>query len=198
MENKEITLALLKAQKDMMGAKKDAKNPFFKSNYATLNSVWEACKDALHDNSLVLLQPIDIIDGVHVVKTILMHTSGEQIISICPILCTKPNDPQAMGSAITYARRYSLASIIGIVTDDDDDGNKASNKSQQKKQEPAPEDTTERAKKAITALDNAKTSTDLEKYIKAAKILIVSVRDAKIKERLETAIMEAEHALSTL
>lgn len=198
MENKQITSALLKAQKEMMGAVKDAKNPFFKSNYATLNSVWEACKDALHNNDLVLLQPIDIIDGVQVLKTILMHTSGEQITSICPILCTKQNDPQAMGSAITYARRYSLASIIGIVTDDDDDGNKASNKEQQKKQEPAPEDTTERAKKAITALDNAKTSTDLEKYIKAARALFNNVRDEKIKERLETAIMEAEHALSTL
>ncbi len=123
MEN--INKALLQAQKEMMGASKDAKNPFFKSKYATLNSVWAAAKEPLHNNGIVCLQPIDLLDGQQVVKTVLIHESGESIESNCPIICAKQNDPQAMGSAITYARRYSLASILGMMTDEDDDGEKA-------------------------------------------------------------------------
>lgn len=109
----------------MMGAKKDGTNPFFKSKYPTLNSVWEAAKDPLHENGLSLLQPIDIVGGQSVVKTIILHISGEKIESNCPIVCAKQNDPQALGSAITYARRYSLASIMGIMTEQDDDAEKA-------------------------------------------------------------------------
>lgn len=120
-----LCTALLKAQSVMMGAKKDGTNPFFKSKYTTLNSVWEAAKDPLHENGLSLLQPIDIVGGQAVVKTIILHISGERIESNCPIVCAKQNDPQALGSAITYARRYSLASIMGIMTEQDDDAEKA-------------------------------------------------------------------------
>lgn len=131
MDNKNIASALLKAQTEIMTAGKDAKNPFFKSKYATLNSVWEAVKEPLHDNGLSLLQPISIENNQPVVKTILLHTSGEMITSDCPIICAKQNDPQALGSAITYARRYSMASLLGVMTDEDDDGEKAMNRKQQ-------------------------------------------------------------------
>lgn len=131
MDNKNIASALLKAQTEIMTAGKDAKNPFFKSKYATLNSVWEAVKEPLHDNELSLLQPISIENNQPVVKTILLHTSGEMITSDCPIICAKQNDPQALGSAITYARRYSMASLLGVMTDEDDDGEKAMNRKQQ-------------------------------------------------------------------
>ena len=120
-----IYTSLLKAQTAMMGAKKNGLNPHFHSNFSTLNDVWEAAKEPLHSNGLVLLQPIDIVNGQQVIRTIIFNAGGERIESICPIVCVKQNDPQALGSAITYARRYSLASIIGIVTDVDDDAEKA-------------------------------------------------------------------------
>lgn len=117
----ELVVALNKAQADFMVAKKDAKNPFFKSKYATLNAVYEAVAEALLKNGLSVIQPI-VGDAV---ETTLVHTSGQFITSSCPIVCAKQNDPQAMGSAITYARRYSLASLLGVMTDEDDDGEKA-------------------------------------------------------------------------
>lgn len=117
----ELAVALNKAQSDFMVAKKDAKNPFFKSKYATLNSVYEAVAPALLSNGFTIIQPI--VDNN--VETTLVHASGQFITSSCPIVCAKQNDPQAMGSAITYARRYSLASLLGVMTDEDDDGEKA-------------------------------------------------------------------------
>ena len=116
-----LAQALLKAQTEFMTASKDAKNPFFKSKYATLNSVWEAVATALHNNGLVCIQPI----VNKMVATTIIHTSGQFITSECPIVCAKQNDPQALGSAITYSRRYALASMLGVMTDDDDDAESA-------------------------------------------------------------------------
>lgn len=116
-----LAQALLKAQTEFMTASKDAKNPFFKSKYATLNSVWEAVATALHNNGLVCIQPI----VNNMVATTIIHTSGQFITSECPIVCAKQNDPQALGSAITYSRRYALASMLGVMTDDDDDAESA-------------------------------------------------------------------------
>ena len=117
----ELAVALNKAQAEFMVAKKDAKNPFFKSKYATLNAVYEAIAEALLKNGLSVIQPI----VGEAVETTIIHTSGQFITSSCPIVCAKQNDPQAMGSAITYARRYSLASLLGVMTDEDDDAEKA-------------------------------------------------------------------------
>ena len=124
----ELAVALNKAQSDFMVAKKDAKNPFFKSKYATLNSVYEAVAPALLANGFTIIQPI--VDNN--VETTLVHASGQFITSSCPIVCAKQNDPQAMGSAITYARRYSLASLLGVMTDEDDDGEKAMGRTDKK------------------------------------------------------------------
>lgn len=146
----ELSTALNKAQSQMMCAGKDGNNPFFKSKYATLNSVWEAVKDALLSNGLSALQPISYKEGNPVVKTVIMHTSGQFITGECPIICAKQNDPQALGSAITYARRYSLASILGVMTDEDDDGEQAMARSASKKtQTPAKEP----AKKSVSLDD---------------------------------------------
>ena len=115
-------MAFLNAQRSFSAALKDSSNPYFKSKYADLNSVWEAVHEALHANGLTITQPIRINDaGQTVVITNVRYQNGELVeTSECPVLCKSPNDPQAMGSAITYARRYSLASILGIVTTDDD------------------------------------------------------------------------------
>lgn len=126
-----LAQSLLKAQTEFMTATKDAKNPFFKSKYATLNSVWEAVANALHNNGLICLQPI-VDNKVH---TVIIHTSGQYITSECPIVCAKQNDPQALGSAITYSRRYALASMLGVMTDEDDDAESAMARPQTKPQQ---------------------------------------------------------------
>lgn len=114
---KAISTALVKAQKEIKAVTKDAANPFFKSKYADLPAVIEAIKKPLNDNGIVFLQPVD----GEVVRTRLIHESGEWIEDDgVKIICAKPNDPQAQGSAITYARRYGLMSFLSIPTEDDD------------------------------------------------------------------------------
>lgn len=119
-----LATALFKAQHEIKGATKDATNPFFKSKYADLESVWEAVKTPLYENQLSVLQPTSIQDGVFGVVTILLHSSGEYISGFTPVNA-KDNSAQAMGSGISYSRRYALASILGVYQRDDD-GNDAS------------------------------------------------------------------------
>lgn len=127
---KELAAALNKAQAEMSGAKKGANNPFFKSKYADLNSVVDAVRVPFAENGLSYSQ-FPVMDDNRVgVETILMHESGEFIASTL-MLPTGKLDAQAAGSAITYARRYSLQSIAGIPAEDDD-GNAAVNGSQKK------------------------------------------------------------------
>jgi hypothetical protein len=129
-----IAKAFIAAQKEMGNAIKDSKNPFFKSAYADLNSVREACIPALNANGIAVLQPIVQIDGKNFVKTLLLHESGESIEGLTEILFAKQNDPQAQGSGITYARRYGLQSLVNIGAEDDD-GNKAAEKPKEAKKE---------------------------------------------------------------
>lgn len=110
--------ALSKAQGAMSGALKDSTNPFFKSRYADLESVWSACRKALADNELSVIQTTDYDAGVRVITT-LVHSSGEWIRGTLPIMA-KDETPQGIGSAITYARRYALAAIVGVYQTDDD------------------------------------------------------------------------------
>ena len=117
----ELATALCKAQNEMGGAVKDAKNPFFKSSYADLTSVIKAIKEPFNKNGLSYVQLPTTSDGGKGigVKTIIMHTSGQFIESEFYLPITK-SDPQAGGSAITYARRYALQAMAGIPTADDD------------------------------------------------------------------------------
>jgi hypothetical protein len=120
---KHLAAALNKAQAEMSGAKKGANNPFFKSKYADLNAVVDAVRIPFAENGLSYSQ-FPVMDENRVgVETILMHDSGEFIASTL-MLPTGKLDAQAAGSAITYARRYSLQSIAGIPAEDDD-GNAA-------------------------------------------------------------------------
>jgi hypothetical protein len=122
---KNIATALVKAQKAFAPALKDSNNPFFKTKYADLSTCVKAVIDALNDNGIALVQnchPCD--DGVSV-ETIFYHESGELInCGILHVPAAK-NDPQGYGSALTYARRYSLMAACGIAPEDDD-GNAAS------------------------------------------------------------------------
>jgi hypothetical protein len=116
--------ALSKAQGEIEGAKKDSENPFFKSKYADLASVWEACREPLSKNGLSVSQfPVESESPGITLVTVLMHSSGEYIISSYSVPC-KP-DAQNVGLALTYMRRYALAAAVGIYAEDDD-GNAAS------------------------------------------------------------------------
>lgn len=121
----EIATALSKAQAQIEGASKDRTNPAFKSRYADLSSVMDACKIPLTSNGLCVVQVADSIAGDTVtVHTRLLHTSGQWIGGSLTMRPTK-SDPQGIGSAITYARRYALAALVGVCPEDDD-GNAAS------------------------------------------------------------------------
>ena len=112
-------------QKEFKGMTPDATNPFFKSSYITLDGILETVRPILSKHNLCVLQEATG-DGEYIfVKTKLAHISGE--ILETDILRMKPqkNDPQSMGSCITYAKRYQLAALLGICESADDDGNKA-------------------------------------------------------------------------
>lgn len=132
---KHLAAALNKAQAEMSGAKKGKQNPFFKSSYADLNAVVDAVRIPFAENGLSYSQ-FPVMDDNRVgVETILMHESGEFIASTL-MLPTGKLDAQAAGSAITYARRYSLQAIAGIPAEDDD-GNAAVTGQQRQQQKPA-------------------------------------------------------------
>ena len=112
--------ALSKAQGIMKGSQLDGDNPFYKSHYSTLASVWDACREPLSKCGLSVTQTTRIADnGEPVIITTLLHSSGEWMSGE---LLVKPvkNDPQSVGSAITYGRRYALSAMVGIAPEDDD------------------------------------------------------------------------------
>lgn len=115
----ELASSLAKAQGSIQGALKDSKNPHFKSNYADLASVWEACRKPLSENSLSISQIPATREGKHMLTTMLMHSSGQWIRSEMELPIQKPG-PQELGSCLSYCRRYALASMVGIYQTDDD------------------------------------------------------------------------------
>jgi hypothetical protein len=116
----EIAPAWSKASADIGGAKKDAKNPHFKSTYTTLASVIDAAREALKANDLFVVQsPGAIVDGAIQMRTRILHKSGEWIETLCEVPLGK-RDPQGVGSAQTYARRYALSAALNIPAVDDD------------------------------------------------------------------------------
>ena len=119
-----ISAALALAQGVMAGAKKDAANPFFKTKYADLASCWLACKDALTGNGIAVVQGNTPHDGGVQVQTRLMHKSGQWVEDDGLFVPATKADAQGFGSALTYARRYSLCAMVGIAPEDDD-GNAA-------------------------------------------------------------------------
>lgn len=116
----ELATALAKAQSEIEGAKKSSDNPFFKSKYADLSEVISASRPALTKNGLSVVQVmVPGESGRTILVTTLLHVSGQWVRSYYPILPVK-SDPQGVGSAITYARRYSYAALVGVAQEDDD------------------------------------------------------------------------------
>jgi hypothetical protein len=119
-----LAAALSKTQAVVEGAVKGKVNPAFRSKYADLASVWDACREALTENGLSVIQsPGPVADGRMEMTTMLLHASGEWVRGSLTIPLGKV-DAQAYGSATTYARRYALAAFVGVAPDDDD-GNAA-------------------------------------------------------------------------
>ena len=122
---KQISAALVKAQKEFGPALKTHTNPAFRRKYADLSACIEAVVDALNNNGIMLMQPLHECELGVTVETVFLHESGEQISSGKLHVPAVKQDPQGYGSAITYARRYSLMAACGIAPEDDD-GNAAS------------------------------------------------------------------------
>lgn len=121
-----LAAALSKAQSELEAAPKDAKNPHFKSRYATLAACMSAALPVLTKNGLAVVQSptTNLADGSVAVMTTIMHSSGQWFSAE---LSCKPKSllPQDVGSAVTYLRRYCLSSVVGIISEEDDDGNQA-------------------------------------------------------------------------
>ena len=130
-----LAAALSKAQLAMESAKKDATNPHLRNRYADLTSCWAACRKPLGDNGLAVAQLTETISASAIrIRTILLHESGEWIRSELTVPCAASkgiNPAQAMGSAISYGRRYGLSALIGISADDDDGATAGSPQCQQ-------------------------------------------------------------------
>ena len=122
-----LAISLVKFNSEVSKIAKDAKNPFFKSNYVTLDKLIEATRPILQENGLVVMQsPLSKEDGSIGIQTLLIHESGEFIESE-PIFMkpAKANDPQQAGSIISYMRRYSYQAILNLNTGEDDDANES-------------------------------------------------------------------------
>ena len=125
-----LAQAMLLVQEHLQPAIKDANNPFIGNDYATLYSVMESCRHLLLQQGILVTQlpcpaPVELGTGHIGLETRFVHVESGQWLSSTAVIPLPKNDPQGLGSALTYARRYSLCAILGIVTEDDD-GNAAS------------------------------------------------------------------------
>lgn len=136
-EIKELVIGLIGFQAEMKPVIKDSNNPFFKSGYASLLAIWEQAKPILNKNGLAVVQAPEDSGGKFVIKTTILHKSGQWLSSEYPIVSVK-NDPQSMGSAVSYAKRYALQACLGIVTDDDDDAETAMGRANAPLESPKP------------------------------------------------------------
>lgn len=118
-----LTEALAKAQATMENATLNKVNPHFKSKYADLAAIFDAVRKPLAAQGLIVTQTTELREGGFVLVTTLAHSSGQFIKSEYPLPAA--GKPQEVGSALTYARRYSLSAIAGIAADEDDDANAA-------------------------------------------------------------------------
>ena len=123
---KHIAAALAKAQAEMGKALKQSNNPHFKSKYADLGNVMDACLPSLNAAGIAVIQPTGEDDHGRYVETVLIHESGESLNCRVPLILNK-NDMQGYGSAVTYARRYGLMAMAGIAPEDDDGNDAARN-----------------------------------------------------------------------
>ncbi len=177
-------------------ALKQANNPHFRSKYADLGNVMDACLPALNEAGIALIQPTGTDEHGSFVETILIHgESGEQLACRVPLILGK-NDMQGFGSAVTYARRYGLMAMAGIAPEDDD-GNAASAAAPKREAEKPQGPSAEAVEKAISYLGDAESLDDLKARWKnvppavAAHELVIAAKDAA-KASLSKPILDDE------
>lgn len=147
-EHKTLAEALVAAQEEMPAVERDGTNPHFRSSFTTLGHLLAKARPVLNKHGLSIVQlPSRGEDGSPTLRTTILHTSGERIEADAPLFLPK-NDPQGQGSAITYLRRYSLASALGISDQEDDDGNSASGKQMETPAAPTAEAMLEKVKES--------------------------------------------------
>lgn len=133
---KDLFIGLVKLRQAIKQPPKDAKNPFFKSNYVTLEGVQKAIDEAKEGTGIDYSQFVETSpDGRTGVSTMVYSDKGEYIITDPLYLQPVKNDPQGNGSVVTYSRRYQLSALFGISSDIDDDGNNASGNQQNRRQQ---------------------------------------------------------------
>ncbi len=131
-----LATALIAAKLKFKPIAKTKTNPHYKSKYACLDSILDAISDALAASGLLLIQPTEIENGTPVLKTILIHApTGDRFESILPLPIL--SDPQKLGSALTYYRRYGICNLLAISPDEDDDGSKFSTPKTESQPKPA-------------------------------------------------------------
>lgn len=122
-----IADALAAAQAEMTDPVKDSVNPHFKSKFVSLCALLQSVRPILTKHGIAFTQTTRVEDDGRVLLVTRLHWHDEEITGYYPVITTK-NDPQGLGSAITYAKRYALQAIVGVAADEDDDGNAASAK----------------------------------------------------------------------
>ena len=132
-----LVKALIKAKGSFGVVLKSKTNPFFSSKYADLADIEDAVRASLDSNGLLVVQTTEVVGTATVLVTTLYHESGQFVSGQYPLNPVK-NDPQGLGSATTYARRYALSALLGVVADADDDGNAASHKPNESAKQSAP------------------------------------------------------------
>lgn len=191
---KSIATALAAAQMEMGKALKQANNPHFRSKYADLGNVMDACLPALNSNGIALIQPTGEDEHGRYVETMLLHGESGQSLSCRVSLIVGKNDMQGYGSAVTYARRYGLMTMAGIAPEDDD-GNAAAKAAP--KQEAQKKVSAEQFQE-IQGLIEA-TQTDEDKFCQFMKVgnlhdmTAAQAADAIAMLKKKQAKLEAEH-----
>ena len=175
--------ALAKAQAEMGKALKHNTNPAFRSKYADLGSVMDACLPALNKHGIAVVQPtVDDADGRYV-ETVLLHESGETLRCRVPLIVQK-NDMQGYGSAVTYARRYGLMCMAGIAPEDDD-GNAAAQAAPKREDAPRSPSPAQIAADALASADTLDALIaiwrDLPAGVKATPA-VIAAKDARKTE----------------
>lgn len=178
--------ALVKAQGQIEGATKGKKNDHFRSKYADLGAVWDACRDALQANNLAVIQmPCKAPAGHIGLTTIILHgPSGQSLSETFYMPLKDASNPQAAGSALTYARRYALSAAIGICPVDDDGNAAAASPRAPKVEEPPTVDTA--ATVAAFREEWAKAKTPEEK-----KAVFMKARNSLVPEPEKTSLLTA-------
>lgn len=189
----ELATALAKAQGQVQSAVKDKKNSFLKNKYASLDSIWDACRKPLSENGLSITQ-WPSVDNEHLeMGQLLMHSSG-QYIQYDPLkVKLEKINAQGIGIATTYARRYMLASAIGVTADEDNDAQDISSTSLSAKNQPVGKEPP--AKKSKTPPIWRPTK---KEFFKAAHVNFPGLTDQDLIDELKEAKFEEYNAASAV